>query len=215
MIFRDFFRLDKFARQRKQALSHRRLRMESLERRNLLATFLVTTTVDENDIAPFVGSGLSLREAILQANAAPDADIIEFDPVVFAGSKEILLLSGQLNIAGTLTINGTGQSRLSINGNNASRVLNFSASTGDLTLNGLTITGGKTTANNDSGGGVRFDSSGTLSLSSSTLSGNSTTGRDAPGGGIRANGAVTLTSSTLSGNGAAGMAAASMQAVAL
>jgi len=219
--------------------------MESLERRNLLATFLVTTTIDENDVAPAVGAGLSLREAIGLANANADADTITFDPVAFAGSQTIDLSAvfGQLQISNTLTITGPGADRLKIDAQGNSRVMQFSGLSGNLSLSGLTIVGGKTTATETfGGGGIRFDSSGTLSLTRSSLSGNSAAGTRASGGGIFAssgaltltgstlsgnstagygggifagNVAVTLTSSTLSGNGAAGMAAASMQAVAL
>jgi len=78
MIFDFIFRRTKFARQRKRALTLRCLRLESLERRNLLASFLVTTTVDENDTAPVVGTGLSLREAINSANASAGVDTITF-----------------------------------------------------------------------------------------------------------------------------------------
>ena len=97
-----------------------------------------------------------------------------------------------------------------------SRVLNFSALTGDLSLEGLTLTGGRTTGNNlynygqgrestHSGGGIRFASSGSLSLSNSTLSGNSTSGFYAYGGGIYTeSGSVSLTRSTLSGNSTSG-----------
>ena len=87
-----------------------------------------------------------------------------------------------------------------------SRVINFSSEAGDLTLAGLTLTGGRTTGNNGgsetthSGGGIRFDSSGRLTLSV-TVSGNSTGGGSANGGGVfSSDGDVTLTDSTVSGN---------------
>ena len=89
-----------------------------------------------------------------------------------------------------------------------SRVLNFSGSTGDLTLSGLTITGGRTTARFEDGGGISFDSDGVLSLLQSTVSGNSTTGSGADGGGIYTRtGAVSLSNSTISGNSATGSGA--------
>ena len=82
-----------------------------------------------------------------------------------------------------------------------SRVLNFTAESGDLTLRGLTLTGGRaagSSATGNDGGGVLFNSSGTLTLANSTVSGNTST-RD--GGGISAGvGAITLTSSTVSEN---------------
>ena len=93
-------------------------------------------------------------------------------------------------------------------------MLNFSSLTGDLTLAGLTITGGRTTGDNPyggdihthSGGGIRFLSEGTLTLTGSTVSGNSTTGYNSQGGGIYSNsGAVSLTGSTVSGNSTTGI----------
>ena len=100
-----------------------------------------------------------------------------------------------------------------------SRVLNFSSLTGDLSLEGLTVTGGRTTGRNQlilgqlesthSGGGIRFASSGALSLTNSTLSGNSISGDVAFGGGIfTSSGSVSLTNSTLSGNSTSGDRAA-------
>ena len=65
-----------FNRRRKPASGRRRLRFESLERRNLLAQFIVTTAVDENDANPVQGLGLPLREAIGLANTSAVADQI-------------------------------------------------------------------------------------------------------------------------------------------
>ncbi len=66
-----------------------------------MLTFLVTNTNDS-------GAG-SLRQAILDANAAAGADTIDFDTAgVFATPQTITLTSGTLVISGDLTINGTG-----------------------------------------------------------------------------------------------------------
>ena len=82
-----------------------------------------------------------------------------------------------------------------------SRVLNFSAVSGDLTLTGLTVTGGRVTDNFEDGGGIEFSSSDTLTLNQSTVSGNSAAGDQADGGGIFSNtGDVSLINSTVSGN---------------
>ena len=83
---------------RRKPASSRRLRYESLERRNLLVTFTVSTAVDEIDVASVVGTGLSLREAIGSANTNADADTITFDPVAFdpvafVGAKTIFKLA--------------------------------------------------------------------------------------------------------------------------
>ena len=86
-----------------------------------------------------------------------------------------------------------------------SRVLNFSGSTGDLTLTGLTITGGRSTGLRDEGGGIFFGSDGELSLNNSTVSGNGTNGFGSVGGGIYTrSGTVSLVNSTLSGNSTSG-----------
>ena len=83
-----------------------------------------------------------------------------------------------------------------------SRVVNFTGSSGNLTLTGLTITGGRATGSFDNGGGIRFNSGGVLSLSNSTVSGNSSGG---DGGGIYTRtGDVSLSSSTVSGNSSDG-----------
>ena len=57
----------------------RRLHIEALEDRLVLATFTVTTNLDVVDASDGV---LSLREAIADANAAADADTIETSPSV-------------------------------------------------------------------------------------------------------------------------------------
>ena len=73
-------------------------------------------------------------------------------------------------------------------------MINFSANSGDLTLRGLTVTGGRTFGY---GGGIRTFS-GSVTLTSSTVSGNQSVG--AGGGIFTIAGNVTLTSSTVSGN---------------
>ena len=82
-----------FNRRRKFASGRRRLRFESLERRNLLAQFIVTTSVDENDANPVQGPGLSLREAIGLANTSSGADTITFDASLFTGGDLTLTLT--------------------------------------------------------------------------------------------------------------------------
>ncbi len=65
------------------------------------ATFTVTNTNDS-------GAG-SLRQAVLDANAAPGDDVIEFDATVFGTAQTIVLTGGALQVfnSGRLTINGT------------------------------------------------------------------------------------------------------------
>lgn len=130
----------------------RRLRMESLEDRRVLATFTVTNTSD-------AGPG-SLRDAIAQANANNNSpavvDVIDFGPL-FSTPQTILLLNDELSITESLVIEGPGAELLSIDasGNDAtplvkdgqgSRVFNIddgdSETNIEITLSGMTITGG-------------------------------------------------------------------------
>ena len=89
-----------------------RLCLEALEGRCLMSTFSVLNFLDS-------GPG-SLREAIMAANSAPGADLIRFAPAARDGT--IALTSGQLSITDDLTIDGPGANRLTVSGNNASRV---------------------------------------------------------------------------------------------
>src|SRR5436190_18926910 len=66
---------------------HRRLFLESLEPRQVLSTFLVTTLADTVDADPAV---TSLREAIMAANSQPSSDVIAFNS----------------NIVGTINLTG-------------------------------------------------------------------------------------------------------------
>ena len=209
----------------------RRLLIESFEPRRLLAGFIVNSNLD-NEI--FGDNLTTLREAIVLANTNFEADTITFDPTVFDGGANSLIRLGgaELEITDTLTIDASTATGVTItgdiNGNDTLvldsfitdigtslsdngmslddnvRVLNFTASSGDLTLNNLTITGGRADNNSpggDDGGGIRFGGSGlsgTLTIDQSIVSGNQSA---AFGGGIFTNsGSVNLTSSTVSGN---------------
>ena len=178
------------------------------------------------------GDGISLREAIAAANNTAGEDSVTFDGSVFTGegNNVIRLIQGELEISDSLSIDGTSVGGVLITGDrlgndsivsgtnitnvseslytNAnslddnSRVLNFSVYNGNLTLSGLTITGGRTTADGfNGGGGIRFSSGDVLDLNDSTVSGNSTTGSNAYGGGIYAtSGSVLLADSTVNDN---------------
>ena len=163
-----------------------------------------------------------------------DADTITFDPNIFdGGASSLIRLNGtELAITESLIIDASGAIDVTITGDmlgndtvvtgtnitdvdaslmsnvisldDNSRVINFSAMSGDLTLNSITITGGRTTEAIADGGGI-LTFSGNLSLTNSTVSGNSTTGNEADGGGIYTySGDVNLTGSTVSGNSTTG-----------
>jgi predicted outer membrane repeat protein len=179
---------------------------------SVLATFNVT---NKND----AGAG-SLRDAISKANAAPGADTINFTGSIFKDAipDQITLTTGALSISSDITIKGTGASKLSISGNNASRVFEI-ANASNVTISGLLITQGL--ADGAAGGGGGIFNSGTLTLKNSTVSSNtsftsaggilnsgtltlnnSTVSSNAGsfGGGIVSNGTLTLSNSTVSGN---------------
>ena len=98
---------------------------ELLESRIAPATFLVTNLLD-------AGAG-SLRAAIDGiggvggANDAPGADTVTFSPALFPGGAPgiITLTTGEIPISDTLKITGPGIDRLTISGNNASRIFNI------------------------------------------------------------------------------------------
>ncbi|MFN6441614.1 MAG: Calx-beta domain-containing protein [Nostoc sp. DedSLP01] len=147
-------------------------------------TYTVTNTNDSG-----VGS---LRQAIINANNDPGIETIIFDTNGVFGDATpdtITLTSGELNVTQGITIQGTGANKLTISGNNTSRIFNASAS---LSIDGLKITGGN--AGNNNGGAIYSTSS--VTLSNSIISNNIA---NLSGGGIYSN-SVTLSNSTISSN---------------
>jgi hypothetical protein len=130
------------------------------------ATFTVTATADS-------GSG-SLRQAVLDANAAAGDDIIEFSSL-FNTPQTITLTGGEIVVAanGSLTINGPGADKLTISGNNQSRILSSGANV-IVNINGLRFTAGNGVgAVNTGRGGAIYNVGGTMVLSNSIITGNS------------------------------------------
>ena len=199
-----------------------------------LNTIVVDNRVDEND-GDLSAGNLSLREAISLVNGDFEADTITFDPAVFTGGSNSLirLTQGELTILKSVTIDATAANDLTITGDaaddditDAANITNLAASTSaqlidnsrvfrfedrrgesDLTLNNLTITGGRERVELESGGGVLFLGGGDLTLTNSVVSGNSTSvlrpfDDFSRGGGIFSTGDVFLTNSTVSNNSA-------------
>src|SRR5262249_2553861 len=140
---------------RRPSRGRAQLRLTRLEERTAPAVFAVANTAA-------AGPG-SLRQAVLDANAAPGADTITFDPAAFATPRTITLTTGELRVTDSVTIAGPGAALATVSGNNASRVFHMEGSgTLDVTLSGLTVTKGKTpaAAGNDllavAGGGIFF-----------------------------------------------------------
>jgi CSLREA domain-containing protein len=162
------------------------------------ASLTVNTLLDDTTN----GDGLcTLREAITAANNNANyndcvATGFGDDTIIFSVSGTIALGSQLPNIqnAGTLTIDGAGQS-MTISGNNAARVfqVNYGAT---LNLQNLAVTNG----NAPTGGGI--NNGGALNVTNCTFSGNSAPGSS--GGALQntSSGTATIANSTFSTNNA-------------
>jgi hypothetical protein len=126
-------------------------------------TFVVTTNAD-------AGPG-SLRQAILDANAAPGDDVITFAPSL--NGQTIRLTTGQLIANGNVSILGPGQDQCTIDGGGTNRVFYFSGGSTNL-ISGVTITNGSVrNAVAQRGGGGIFNDRAMLTVSNVTLIRNS------------------------------------------
>ena len=167
-------------------------------------TFMVTKTADTND--GICDADCSLREAIANANTTSTQDnTIIFDANMFATPQTITLNGSEIILVnnGTLLINGAGANLLTISGNNRSRVFSINAGA-NITIKGVTITGGNAAGISNNGfGGSIINNGGTLSLINSTVRNNTASEF---GGGIYNNdgGTLRLNNSIVSSNFANG-----------
>ncbi|HKQ99532.1 MAG TPA: Calx-beta domain-containing protein [Pyrinomonadaceae bacterium] len=155
---------------------------------------VVTSIADDGSVG-------TLRHAILTACVG---STITFDTAgVFSTPQTITLTTGELLVTKNLTIDGpdSAANRVTINGNNASRVFHIQPGK-TVTLRELTVTGGFASGSfpADSGGGI-LNELGTLTLNNMTLSSNTATF----GGGVYNYGnggtaSLTINNSTISGN---------------
>jgi hypothetical protein len=125
-------------------------RFELLEGRTLPSTLTVLNNTDHDDG--------SLRAAI---TAAASGDTINFDSSL--AGQTITLTSGELAINKSLDIEGLGADRLTISGNDASRIFDITDAGVTVTLAGLTISHGRAPV------GAGIDNIGHLSVVASTL----------------------------------------------
>ncbi len=201
--------------------------LEALEHRVVLSTFKVNTTLDTVAVSLKTGkdaSGhISLRSAIMAADARPNADTIIVPAGTFtltlAGAGENNDATGDLDITGNLTIKGKGASTI-VNGNNLDRV--FDVLGGKVSISKLTVEGGLAAGD---GGGILNEAGARLTLNSVQVmnnvaagtpgtngvdgtGGNPATaggvGGDALGGGIFNAGTLILNNCTLMGDQAKG-----------
>lgn len=164
---------------------------------------VVTEFADHAD-ATFDTVDLSLREAIIAANAAGGPVTIwlpaghhQLD-LVGKGSK-----AGDLDITGEITIKGPGAGLAIIDASTLTGERIFDIS-GTLTLDGVTLTGADITegTNGTSGGAVWVRRTGTLRLQESAVTGNTAGG---VGGGIYNAGTLDVTDSVITKNRSGGL----------
>ena len=151
------------------------------------ATFTVANTNDS-------GAG-SLRQAILNANAAIGADVIDA-----TGVNGTVNLASALPDLSDITLRGSGSTTFVVSGSNAVRPFNIPSAT--VVMSGLGITGGVA----DNGGAIQ-NGSGRLTLLNVRVIGNSANGAAATNGGgavYNNGGLVVIRGSILSGNSATG-----------
>src|SRR4051794_1309357 len=145
----------------------RRPQFESLENRNMLAVLTVNSLLDTT----VAGDGLvTLREAIVASNNDTATDTGDVgsgaDTIQFAsGLTGTITLAGAtaLSVTDSVTINGPGAASLTINGAGASRIFNITDAVGDVTLKGMTLTGGVAGVGN-AGGAISSNALGLLSV---------------------------------------------------
>ena len=112
-----------------------------LEHRTLFSTFTVTNLNDS-------GTG-SLRAELAAANSGADT-------IVFAhGLHGTITLASELQITDSVTIDGPGANKVTVSGNNASRVFEVDAGF-NVTISGLTVSHGYAP---NFGGGILNDGS--------------------------------------------------------
>src|SRR5262245_43404728 len=168
------------------------LTVEPLEDRTVPSTFTVQNLNDS-------GPG-SLRAAITDANAHPNADLIKFAN----GLAGTIHLASQLSITEDLTINGPGAGNITVNGGDTTRVFSISGGTTDVILARLTIAHGQAVQ------GAGIDHAGdNLTVSHCLFFDNRAVGGvgvTALGGGIfnEAGSTLTVTGTTFAGNQALG-----------
>ena len=138
------------------------------------ADFTVTTLNDSG--------GGSLRQAILDANAVPGADRVLFQSTL---TGQITLGSELPRILEATQILGPGPDKLTISGNNNSRIFYVypTAARTPVTISGLKLTGGN--GNNTDDGGAIFSKYSNLLIENAVITGNTTPSGGNDGGSDR------------------------------
>lgn len=174
------------ARRGQRLGKRRRLRLEPLETRALLAAFIVNTTADTVNAAPGNGVAVdaagdtSLRAAVMEANALGGSHTIELDEGIYqlsitSSTTNDDASATDLDIHADITVVGAGAELTTIDAQQLFRIFHVHSGA-TLSVRDVTLTGGRVSITGDGGGGggaVLVNSSGTLDLSDSIVDGNS------------------------------------------
>ena len=173
---------------------------------SLQTRFLVDTLTDSvdanpgNGVAADAGGKATLRAAIMEANSHSGDDVILLNAGTYTlsltGAGEDAAATGDLDVAGNLTIVGAGSGSTLIDAGQIDRVFQVLPGV-TLNLSGVTVRNGKVAAD---GGGIL--NAGTLVLTDSAVTNNQATA--GAGGGIFSNGSLTATGTSVSSNSASG-----------
>src|SRR5438105_8189630 len=189
------------SRRKRRAVAHSRPALERLEDRLQPTVYLVTNA---NDTGPG-----SLRGALDSANFNADPDQIVFDSSFFNVPRTISLddESGALTVSNPITINGPGSGLLTVRraagASTPFRVFNISRSgySIDVTLAGMTISGGALQGSGGLGNGAGiFVGNENVALRDCLVTGNSTVAGSGAGVFVFSYGQLTLINSTVTGN---------------
>src|SRR2546423_915042 len=99
----------------------------------LAATYKVTSTADTGGTCSPQPAPCTLRQAVNSAHSGSDTITLPSGHYV---------LGSPLNITASVTINGTGATKPSIEGNNTTRLFAVSASVSSVTFSGVKLTAG-------------------------------------------------------------------------
>lgn len=147
----------------------------------------------------------TIRQAIADAAVSGDRIIVPDPQTLLLPAPEYTLVSQLLVLNKSLTITGAGADRVTIDADAKGRAFNIvrTTTTTDVTLEGITITGGKVIGLSDGyGGGIHSGPNTVLTVVDSAVVGNTVDvpGEAGFGGGIAAEGRLTMRRSLVASN---------------